>query len=380
VLGWCTACAAYQVVPLQSRRVTATASSNRRTLSLAQLREPQLRQAPSVAPYDSFEEAERRFNATWYAVAYSEQLGADQTFATRLWGEPLVLYRPSADEVVCVRDSCPHRSAPLSMGDVQDGVLRCFYHGWGFGSEGKCVNVPTMGSSGRAPSNLCAKNLAVVESDGVLWVWRGHPLAADASKLPRHAIAEQTFAVDTTLDYACEWTRVMENHLAPSTDETGPSSPGTSARFNAPNVVCHQRREGILYEESHIVPIAPQRTRVMLRQHFEMGPVLSALLQLPGSLPLLTWCVRNWNYRVAQEGYESTVRGQEAQDGGVVARFRAWHQDTLASEGQPYFTRWDDKNVPRYGPQVDDAETGTYGLKKNYVQNNPKVVYAPLQS
>jgi len=74
------------------------------------------------------------------------------------------------------------------------------------------------------------------------------------------------------------------------------------------------------------------------------------------------------------------VRGQEAQDGGVVARFRAWHQDTLASEGQPYFTRWDDKNVPRYGPQVDDAETGTYGLKKNYVQNNPKVVYAPLQS
>ena len=47
---------------------------------------------------------------------------------------------------------------------------------------------------------------------------------------------------------------------------------------------------------------------------------------------------------------------------------------------QPYFTRWDDKNVPRYGPQVDDAETGTYGLKKNYVQNNPKVVYAPLQS
>jgi len=83
----------------------------------------------------------------------------------------------------------------------------------------------------------------------------------------RHAIAEQTFAVDTTLDYACEWTRVMENHLviaaqflldargctltrllflpcvvaeqAPSTDETGPSSPGTSARFNAPNVRHH---------------------------------------------------------------------------------------------------------------------------------------------
>jgi hypothetical protein len=43
----------------------------------------------------------------------------DDVFSTRLWGEPLVMYRASADEVVCVRDSCPHRSAPLSMGEVQ---------------------------------------------------------------------------------------------------------------------------------------------------------------------------------------------------------------------------------------------------------------------
>ena len=54
-----------------------------------------------------------------FAVAYSEQLQADRIFATRLWGEPLVLYRDAQGEPVCVRDVCPHRSAPLSMGDVQ---------------------------------------------------------------------------------------------------------------------------------------------------------------------------------------------------------------------------------------------------------------------
>ena len=195
----------------------------------------------------------------------------DEAFATRLWGEPLVLYRASGNEVVCVRDACPHRSAPLSMGEVQapstqtsphptpphpapttdtsvdalanrstasrgssstpapcrvivlprlqltvrlrlccvcrasaradletrprpsthavsaqDGVLRCFYHGWGFGSEGKCVAVPTMGTG---KLSACATNHAIVERDGVLWIWRGHPLTADASKLPRRAAA-----------------------------------------------------------------------------------------------------------------------------------------------------------------------------------------------
>lgn len=126
--------------------------------------------------------------AVRYAVAYSEQLGKDGLFATRLWGEPLVLYRSEGD-VVCVRDSCPHRSAPLSMGEVQDGVLRCFYHGWGFGAQGKCVAVPTIGGSGKVPASYCATNIATVERDGVLWVWRGNPLTADASKLPRRAAA-----------------------------------------------------------------------------------------------------------------------------------------------------------------------------------------------
>ena len=130
----------------------------------------------------------------------------------------------------------PSRAFP-----AQDGVLRCFYHGWGFGSEGKCVSVPTMGTG---KSSACATNFAVAERDGILWIWRGHLLTADASKLPRRAAARgfergvhctgcalltccvlcgdsrreyptpsQSLTVDTTLDYDCEWTHVMESNL-----------------------------------------------------------------------------------------------------------------------------------------------------------------------
>ncbi|CAN5755845.1 hypothetical protein BH10ACT1_BH10ACT1_13800 [soil metagenome] len=49
-------------------------------------------------------------------------------------------------------DRCPHRRAPLSAGYVADGVLRCRYHGWGFGGDGRCVDVPALGADARIPS------------------------------------------------------------------------------------------------------------------------------------------------------------------------------------------------------------------------------------
>ena len=76
--------------------------------------------------------------------------------------------------------------------------------------------------------------------------------------------------------------------------------------------------------------------RCARRQTFRTDGVLSVALQLPGSLELFTWLVRNWNYRVAEEKYESLVQGQGAQREGddPVARFRSWHEDALANDGQ----------------------------------------------
>lgn len=351
--------------------------------------EAPLSSAPSAAATHHNREPDASFNNTWYAVAFSEQLGVDDVFSTRLWGEPVVLYRDARKEAVCVRDSCPHRSAPLSMGDMKDGTLRCFYHGWGFGTDGKCVSVPTMGAGKASPCS--ATNFAVAERDGIVWVWRGNVLTADASKLPkefyyRYPFASQSLTVDTVLDYEMEWTDVMASNLAaPQLTHSllgDPAAGGES--FRAPNVVSHARSESALVtfdEETHVVPIAPQRTRVMLRQQFQSAGPLSLALQLPGALPALTWLVRQWNYRVAEEKYDALLQGQPAQGGAAaaVARFRSWHEKAIANDGQPYFIRWDNRQMSRYGPQIDDADTGTYGLKVSYVQSTPKEVFAPMR-
>ncbi len=66
------------------------------------------------------------FNNHWYAVAYPWQIKGGEVYATSLWGEPLVLYRDTKGNMVCAKDACPHRSAPLSMSKMnENGQLEC---------------------------------------------------------------------------------------------------------------------------------------------------------------------------------------------------------------------------------------------------------------
>jgi len=318
------------------------------------------------------------FENVWYAVAYPWQIdgyknpldaalnkhkkrdSSDSTkpFATRLWGEPLVVYRDDQGGLVAMADVCPHRSVPLSMGRVEEGELVCMYHGWRFGQDGQCVDVPTLKTtsaddetvkygtgSGKflktVTSANCGNHRAVVEHEGLVYVWSGNLLEADTSLLPSRRKGDmETVPIDTVLDYAVDYSYIVENNLdSPHlfylhdgsvppiesigmlhanlpklklqafTDDCGMGHlgklgnngrPKKLLRFDPPNIVRHGGVSGF-EEEFHICPIAPQRTRVLLRQHLPRGPILSTLTGVPGMIPLLTLIVNNWNYHIALE-------------------------------------------------------------------------------
>lgn len=44
--------------------------------------------------------------------------------------------------IVALSDRCCHRSASLSVGYVDNGKMRCRYHGWAYDGAGKCVEIP----------------------------------------------------------------------------------------------------------------------------------------------------------------------------------------------------------------------------------------------
>lgn len=116
----------------------------------------------------------------WYAAALSREVGR-KPFQAWLLDEPLVLFRKQNHEAVVLRDRCPHRHAPLSLGTVVGDEIQCRYHGFQFDCAGRCTKIP---GEKVIPRAVQVQSLPTLESFGFLWVWTGDPAKADPALLP----------------------------------------------------------------------------------------------------------------------------------------------------------------------------------------------------
>jgi vanillate O-demethylase monooxygenase subunit len=68
-----------------------------------------------------------------------------------------------------LRDRCIHRSTALSVGEVDGTGLRCAYHGWRFGPDGRCDDIPSM-PDGPVPSRARVDAFRAAIAHGLVWV------------------------------------------------------------------------------------------------------------------------------------------------------------------------------------------------------------------
>ena len=123
----------------------------------------------------------------WYVAAAAEELG--RTLLQRwLLNEPVVLFRTEAGDAIALHDRCPHRSLPLSKGELIGDQIRCGYHGMTFDASGRCVAIP---GYTKAPDGVCVRQYPLVERWGWLWIWMGDEADADDALIPDcHWVAE----------------------------------------------------------------------------------------------------------------------------------------------------------------------------------------------
>ncbi|HEY8060672.1 MAG TPA: aromatic ring-hydroxylating dioxygenase subunit alpha [Acidimicrobiales bacterium] len=112
----------------------------------------------------------------WYAVARSVDLTRDPAAVTLLGGA-YVLWRDEDGAVVAAPDRCPHREAPLSLGRLVGGHLECAYHGWRFGTGGRCVFVPSANEGVPVPPKAHLPTIHAAERYGLVWMCPGEPAA-----------------------------------------------------------------------------------------------------------------------------------------------------------------------------------------------------------
>ena len=112
----------------------------------------------------------------WFLLAYSDELARGQILSVHVLGKDLVAYRAESGSVRVLDAHCPHLGAHLGAGGrVVGDTLQCPFHGWRFGADGACVEIPY---ATRIPTGARAGTHPVAERNGMIFVW--HHALGDA--------------------------------------------------------------------------------------------------------------------------------------------------------------------------------------------------------
>ena len=151
----------------------------------------------------------------WLPVAMTDQVG-DLPCRIRIMGEDLVLFREKGEgKLGLTHLHCCHRNMSLEFGIVEEGGIRCSYHGWKYGLDGTILETPCEPPASQVRSRACLGAYPVIESKGLAFAYMGPP-----GEQPRFPVMD-TFdeAGDEMLPYLiespCNWLQVMENAWDP---------------------------------------------------------------------------------------------------------------------------------------------------------------------
>ena len=79
----------------------------------------------------------------WYLAAESAAVARAAVLPLHLFGRDLVLFRTESGVATILDAHCPHMGAHVGYGGHVDGEgVRCPFHAWRFGTDGRCTDVP----------------------------------------------------------------------------------------------------------------------------------------------------------------------------------------------------------------------------------------------
>jgi 5,5'-dehydrodivanillate O-demethylase oxygenase subunit len=150
----------------------------------------------------------------WQPIAAAAEMSERWTRRVRLFGEDLVLFKDREGRLGLVAEHCPHRRASLGYGIPTKDGIRCPYHGWEFGRDGRCLSQPNESDKSTFRDKVGTRAYPVEELGGLLFAWLGpepRPL------LPRYDgfVAEGTIRMLGRAVIPVNWLQIMENSLDP---------------------------------------------------------------------------------------------------------------------------------------------------------------------
>ncbi|HLQ34530.1 MAG TPA: Rieske 2Fe-2S domain-containing protein [Chloroflexota bacterium] len=110
----------------------------------------------------------------WQPAALSREVPpGGAPLPVRLLGEDLVLFRDQRGRPGLLGLHCAHRGADLSYGRIEDGGLRCLYHGWLYDVAGNCLEQPGEPSGSEFYGKVSQRAYPCHDVAGIIFAYMG---------------------------------------------------------------------------------------------------------------------------------------------------------------------------------------------------------------
>lgn len=152
----------------------------------------------------------------WMPAALTKELEANRpVIPVRLLGENLALFRDGeSGKLGLVARHCPHRGADMCYGRVENGGIRCVFHGWLYGADGQCLEQPGEPADSKMHEQLKIKSYPVVEKNGIVWAYMG---PGEAPPFPAFDcfVAPESHVFAFKGLWECNWLQALEVGIDP---------------------------------------------------------------------------------------------------------------------------------------------------------------------
>jgi len=105
----------------------------------------------------------------WFQIGWSDELRPGDVTPMRYFGQDLVAYRAESGRLVVLNAYCEHLGAHLGHGGSVAGEdIKCPFHGWQWGPEGRNTCIPYQERTNRVRR---IGTWSTAERDGIMYIW-----------------------------------------------------------------------------------------------------------------------------------------------------------------------------------------------------------------
>jgi phenylpropionate dioxygenase-like ring-hydroxylating dioxygenase large terminal subunit len=125
-----------------------------------------------------------QFTQSWFPVCLSSDVAAGGFGGFDFLGGRVVVMRDADGRPSVLSAYCPHMGADLGGGEMVDGAIRCPFHYWRFGVDGRCV---ATGTGDKVPPGAKLFSFPTVEKYGCIFAFNGTEPLFELPDFPKPA-------------------------------------------------------------------------------------------------------------------------------------------------------------------------------------------------